>query len=500
MTDRRVWIAQLLAVVVVAAAAWAFAHRHLPWTFLSGDEAEYAEIARRLADGRGFTTGIIYPIEIQWGVHERHPSLLRAPLWPLTLAAVFRWTGPEEAAALAATAVCHVVTAGLVYVLGLTLAGPLAGLAAGVAAATSPDVLLYAQLGASETLFGLLTVLFFVLVARRVDGFWIGLVCGLAYLTRYNGGLLLVAGGLLIALRHLTRPVRLPFGAIARLGLGFALVAGPWWLRNFIVTGDPFYSLYGVTLHFSPMLLPPSGSLIYMIEPDLTSSAAMDPLDKMRLLLPTALLHWPLWTGNAVACAGWWLGCIRRERLSLSLLGVAVVTTVVISTMALRGRYLIPFIPVMIGLGSAAWIRYGGRLRYPALALMLLVPLVPTFPKTLYDTRLAHEHLDQVRARVQSGEYVSDTRAAKFARCLGDQPLVIAQNAAAVNWAADTVTLHMTRTDEDFWRLVADYPIEYVRLRRKHRLIENPRFVERFSGAPECGDVVYRRLPEHDPD
>ncbi|MFP8878598.1 MAG: hypothetical protein VCE43_03585, partial [Myxococcota bacterium] len=92
MTDRRVWIAQLLAVVVVAAAAWAFAHRHLPWTFLSGDEAEYAEIARRLADGRGFTTGIIYPIEIQWGVHERHPSLLRAPLWPLTLAAVFRWT------------------------------------------------------------------------------------------------------------------------------------------------------------------------------------------------------------------------------------------------------------------------------------------------------------------------------------------------------------------------------------------------------------------------
>jgi 4-amino-4-deoxy-L-arabinose transferase-like glycosyltransferase len=494
MTARRVWVAQLLAIMFVAAAAWGIAHRDLPWTFLTGDEAEYAEVARRLADGRGFTTGIIYPIEIQWGVHEQHPSLLRAPMWPLTLAAVFLWTGPEEAAAIATAAVCHVVTSGLIFALGFALAGPWAGLAAGVAVATSPDVLLYAQLGASETLFGLLIAVFFVLLAHRVDAFWIGLACGLAYLTRYNGGLLLVVAGVLIALRQVTRPVR-PFQAILRLGLGFALVAGPWWLRNFIVTGDPIYSLYGVTLHFSPKLLPPNGSLIYMIEPDLNSPAAMDPLDKLRLLLPTAFAHWPLWTPNAVACAGWLLGCIRREKLSLSLLGVAVVTTVVISTMALRGRYLIPFIPVMIGLGSAAWIQYGGRLRYPALMLMLLAPLAPTFPEALFDTRLAHQHLDQVRERMHSGSPIPDSMASKFASCLGSRPLVIAQNGAAVNWASNSVTLHMTRTDEDFWRLVGDYPVEYVRLQPKHRLLASPRFLERFARSPECGSGVYRRSP-----
>ncbi len=493
MTARRVWIVQLFVVVLVAATAWGVTHRDLPWTFLSGDEAEYAEIARRLADGRGFTTGIIYPMEIEWGVHARHPSLYRAPMWPLTLAAVFRWTGPEAAAAIAAAAGCHMITSGLVYGLGLGLAGPWAGLAAGLAAATSPDVLLYAQLGASETLFGLFVALFFVLVARRVDAFWIGLTCGLAYLTRYNGGLLLVVAGMLIALRHGTRQLKLSFGPILRLGLGFALLAGPWWLRNFIVTGNPIYTLYEITLHFSPMMLPVNGSLIYMIEPDLTSPAAMDPFDKMRLLLPTAFAHWPLWTGNAVACAGWLLACIRRERLSLSLLGVTLVTTVVISTMALRGRYLIPFIPVMIGLGSAAWIRYGGQLRYPALAMMLLMPLVSPIPEALFDTRLAHQHLDQVRERTGGGESVLDNMASDFARCLGNQPLVIAHNAPAVNWASNTVTLHMTRTDEDFWRLVGDYPVEYVRLRPKHHLRENSRFLKHFSSAPECGDGVYRR-------
>jgi len=302
-----------------------------------------------------------------------------------------------------------------------------------------------------------------------------------------------VAAAVLIALRRFDRPFKLPLGPLFRLGVGFAVIAGPWWVRNFLVTGDPVYSLYGVTLHFSPRLLPPNGSLIYMIEPDFASPAAMDPLQKLQVLLPTAIAHWPLWTGNAVACLGWLLGCARRDRLSLSLFGVVSVTTVVICAMALRGRYLIPFIPVMIGLGSAAWFRHGGRLRVPALLLMLVVPFAPSFPAALFDTRLAHEHLDQVRAEVRSGTYPAESMASKFAECLHGHPLVIAQNAAAVNWASDTVTLHMTRTDADFWKLVNDYPIEYVRLTRNHRLIDQPAFRDRFTEAPECGEGVFRR-------
>jgi len=492
MTGRRVRIVHLLAIALLAAGAWAHAHRDLPWSFLTGDEAEYAEVARRIANGRGFTTGIIYPIEVAWGVDEEHPSLLRAPLWPLSLAAVFSATGPEAGAVIATTAICHVVLSGLTYALAATLAGGGVGLVAAAAVATSPDVLLYAQFGGSEAPFALLITATFLLLARRADAFWIGLASGLAYLCRFNGALLLIAAVGLVALRA-PRRLDAQWRPLAKLAAGFVLVASPWWIRNYWVTGDPTFSLYGVTLYFSPKLLPPNGSLIYMLEPDLNSPAAMHPLEKLAMLLPQAVVHWPLWTGNAVACAGWLWSCARRDRLGLSLFGVASVTTVLICMMALRGRYLIPFLPVVIALGSAAWFRFGGRLRYPALALLALAPHLPSFPAALYDTQLAYEFLDQTRQRTRRGEPLAGGYPDAMVPCLSARPLVIAQSAALLNWAADTVTLHMTRTDADFWKLVDEHPIEFVRLQPSHRLLKDPRFLARFEAVPECGEAVFRR-------
>jgi 4-amino-4-deoxy-L-arabinose transferase-like glycosyltransferase len=490
MTSRYAWGAALVAVVVTAALAWGFVHRDLPWEFTSGDEAEYAELARRLASGRGFTTGIIYPIEVEWGVHDAHPSLLRAPLWPLILAGVFKLTGPAEAPVLVATLVCHMGAALLAALLAASLADRWTGLAAGLAVATCPDVIVFAEIGASETLFAMWTALFFLLAARRVDGLWLGVVCGLAYLTRYNGGLMVVVAGLLVA----RATGAWAWGPIIRCGVGFAAVAAPWWVRNLIVTGSPTYSLYGVTLYFSPELLPPNGSLIYMLDPDLTSVAAMAPLEKLVELLPQAIAHWPLASANLLAFGGLILACVRRQRLALALFGLASVTTVLISTMALRGRYLVPFVPAAIALGLAAWSRYGGRLARPALIAAVLVPLLPLprFPTPLYDIQLAHGAFEQMRERVRAGE-APDDRAERFARCLGERPLVIAQNGAAVNWAADTVTLHMTRTDEDFWALVDAHPVEYVRLRDGHRLHSDARFLASFDPAVRCGPGVYRR-------
>lgn len=487
---RRAQFASLAAVALTAAAAWWFAHRDVPWVFFTGDEVEYAEVARRLASGRGFTTGIIYPIEVQWGVHDHHPSLLRAPLWPLLEATVFLATGPGEVPVLATTMACHVATSMLVFALAGSLAGLPAGLVAGLAAATSPDVVGFAQVGASETFFGLWVALFFVAIARRVDGWWVGVVCGLAYLTRYNGGLLLVAGLLL----QLRRP--LPVAALLRCVAGFVAIAAPWWVRNFLVTGNPVYSLYSVTLYFTPDLIPPNASLIYMIEPDLASQAAMAPLEKLWVLLPDAIAHWPLASANLVACIGLLLGCARRDRGSLALFGVAAGTTVLISTMALRGRYLVPFVPAMIGLGTAGWLRFGGRLGPPAAALVLVVPLIPGLPRVpapLYDIALTHEFLAQTRDAVRSGARPDSDAADRFAACVTDHPMVIAHNAPPLNWAADTVAIHMTRTEADFWRLVDEHPIEYVRLRPDHHLNEAPRFLARFDAAPECGPGVYRR-------
>ena len=113
----------LFAVVLAATSIWLYAHRDLPWAFHSGDEAEYAEMGRRLASGRGFTTGIIFPCEVDWGVDDQHPALLRPPLWPVVLAAAFTVAGPQAAAAHIAVLVCFVATSVLAFALAAVLGG-----------------------------------------------------------------------------------------------------------------------------------------------------------------------------------------------------------------------------------------------------------------------------------------------------------------------------------------------------------------------------------------
>ncbi len=472
-----------LGVAAVAAASWAYAHWGMPWEFLAGDEIEYAEVGRRLASGRGFTTGIIYPIEIGWGVDAEHPSLLRAPLWPALLSLVFRIAEPGPISVQLTSAAAFVAGAVVSFALATRLAGVAVGAVAGVAVATCPDVVLYALFGGTEALFGLWIVVCFALLATGAHGFWIGAVCGLAYLTRFNGGLLLPMACLLL----LWRPNR--WRAPTACALGFVAVAGIWWTRNALVTGDPFFSLYGITLYFTPDVIPLNGSLLNMIEPDLTSAAAMDPWQKFQRLLPHALIHWPLLTANALGLAGIALACARRDRQAWAFLGVSLATTVVIALVAVRGRYLIPFVPAMLALGAAAWWRYGGALRIPALALLLLMPLLPRLPNELRDTKLAHGFVDKLPGLGP----IDPGAAPTFARCVEPHDLVIAFNAPAIHWRANSVTLHMTRTPEDFWYLVRNHPVTYVSLPENHAVVAQERFAETFVARPECGRGIFAR-------
>jgi len=81
----------LVAVLAFGAGIWLDVHRRLAWDLEALDAMEYADIARHLANGQGFTTGLIYPAELEYGVDPAHPSLVRPPVWPLLIAADF-WT------------------------------------------------------------------------------------------------------------------------------------------------------------------------------------------------------------------------------------------------------------------------------------------------------------------------------------------------------------------------------------------------------------------------
>lgn len=210
----------LLAVVIVASASWAVSHRELPWNLWSGDACEYAEMGRRLANGEGFTTGVIYPAELTFGSSADHPAVMRPPAWPVALALAFAIAGPEAEVAHWLTGAFFVATVALAALLGSAVAGPAAGLVAALTLATTPAFTGLASDAVSETPFAFFLTLAFWLVVTRKSALVVGVVCAGAYLTRYNGLLLLPV---LMALLW-TRNTRAPW----LCAVGFAAVAGPW--------------------------------------------------------------------------------------------------------------------------------------------------------------------------------------------------------------------------------------------------------------------------------
>src|SRR5262249_43590673 len=254
--------------------------------------------------------------------------------------------------------------------LALTWSGWGAALVAGFAVALSPDLRVVSLFAATEAQFAFLVMLLFVALARRWPPLWIGVLCGLAYLTRYNGGLLLPLALILLADRP--RFARTALHGIA----GFLVVCVPWWVRNLTVTGDPFFSLYALVVH-SPLDLRTNSDLLHVLDPPSTFPTA-GLLNKLRITLPTAFLHSPLLLANLPAALGVLIGAAQRDRWCVGLLAIAVAMTAIGATVGALGRYAVPLLPVLLVLGVVRWWRLDVRIRAPALLLLLLAPALPS--------------------------------------------------------------------------------------------------------------------------
>lgn len=499
-------------VSLVALVAWLRAHQDVPWVLWWSDEQQWGQLARRLAAGDGFTTGLLYPMELHRGVGPDTPSLLRPPLWPLLLGSVFRLTGPVAWAAHATVLTLFVAGAALAALLARRLAGAAAGIVAGLAVATSPHLLIYA-LGATPTAaVALLTTLAFWLVSRgsgglregRAGAVAVGAVCGAAYLTRYNAAVLLPVALALVAWRRPLPASRSPLQALAWRPAawclaGFGLVAAPWWVRNALVAGDPFVSYASVYLRMPVVWSHDAANLWRMLDP--LGQPAPSPLEKLRAGLPGLLAQWPLASANLAACAGVALGCLRRDRLCWGFLTLAGLTTVALALTIVSARYFAPLVPLLLALGAAAWMRFGGPLRAPALALLLAAPLLPAVPAPYPDLKLLAASFQVLRESTRSGGYspvAAETADARLRACLAGRPLVISERASHTAWVTDAVVIYRPVKADDFWRILDEYPVEWVEIERARQDFATPAFHARFEPRPDCGVGWYRRRQAED--
>jgi 4-amino-4-deoxy-L-arabinose transferase-like glycosyltransferase len=482
------WIA---LAALAGFCGWWLAHGTAWWGLQSGDAHDYAALARRIAAGEGFTSALVFPAELDFGATADHPSLRRAPLWPLILAAGFRLGGVEPWVAHVLQLLFSVATVAAAAALAAALAGRAVGLAVGLVVAATPQLAAYGLDAISELPFACAVTTALLLMARRARGLWIGVACGLAYLLRYNGALLLPGALLVIAARAA------PLRPLVGCALGFAAVASPWWIRNALVTGDPFFSLYDLALSFPP--IDPGQQLRVASLPHTTSwyeleprrAGAADLLTKLRMQLPYLLAHFPLASINLAALAGALWACARREALAACWALLALGTTLAAALTVPNGRYLVPLAPATIALGACAFANHGGRLRLPGLLLVLAAPLLPAFPPDAVDVDFQRQLAAALRAGVGAAAEAAPEASARAA-CLVGRPLVVADSAPQLAWEADAVVIAAPASRRDFWTIVERFPVRFARLRR-FGTVSREELETRFQARPECGPDLFER-------
>ncbi len=231
---------------------------------LETNGADYAQIARNLATGQGFTTSAVTPLGLTVVPRiEHHPELTRPPLWIAVLALAMRIGGVADKTVAVTSLLFLLATTLALYLIVARRLSRTAALWAAFLYFVSVPVLRQSINGLDTTFLSfLVTLLFGALMliyeryalaaeaggesgegAGRVPAGWsllTGLLVGLCWLTCYDTLLLLVV--VLVFWWKLDRR-RAWAHSIAAL-VGFLLLAMPWIIRGSVVAGRPFISLH----------------------------------------------------------------------------------------------------------------------------------------------------------------------------------------------------------------------------------------------------------------
>jgi 4-amino-4-deoxy-L-arabinose transferase-like glycosyltransferase len=238
--------------VLIAAAALAIYvvyHRAHAGGILDPAAMEYAQLARNLARGEGFTTNVVRPLSLARVTNiSHHPDLYHAPLHPLWTAAFMKLGGATPQMVSWACGVAYLLSLPLVYYLGLRLFDRRIGLLAVALYGVNYLSLQYAVSGLETSLAalfvaGLMLALYVHLSAGERPAPVTAALCGaaacLCFLTEYVYLVLLLPVLMAVVLRGGRR-------RWAELGVSlgaFALVAAPWGVHNWRAAGDPFCTL-----------------------------------------------------------------------------------------------------------------------------------------------------------------------------------------------------------------------------------------------------------------
>lgn len=161
-------------------------------------------------------------------------EVFRPPLWSIILGLIWLM-GIQPVSIIAPLTVgLHTLTTGLLCYLGITQKKPHVGILAGLYTGLSPVLLLHVGLGLTESLLIPLCVLLMILVHKKR---WVfgSLVIGLAFLTKFTAGLLIVP--------YLAYVWWINKKEVFKAALPAASILCLYLLTHYIIYNDPFIAL-----------------------------------------------------------------------------------------------------------------------------------------------------------------------------------------------------------------------------------------------------------------
>lgn len=248
------------------------------------DAMDFAQLARNLSSGHGFSTFVLRPLALTHGSNPlNQPDLVHGPLYPFILAMAFGVLGAKDSVAAYVSGLFYLLTIPVVYLMGRRVFSHKVGLYTALIFTFNALLLEYAASGLHITLYVflatclMLTTYNLVRKINEMDD---------AVKPRFPRGLTALAG-ILTALLYLTDPIFfwfMPAMAVAVIWFcprnrGAAAIwflipmftlAAPWMIRNASLTGNPLFGLSGMQLWMNTKNTYPGDIAWRMFSADLT--------------------------------------------------------------------------------------------------------------------------------------------------------------------------------------------------------------------------------------
>ncbi len=239
--------------------------------FVRNDNHEYCEIARNFYEGNGYSTSVLRPMAYKFFPTLPQPEVMRMPIYPYFLSLFFHILGPNDITIVIFNSLFFVALVVLTFLVAFELSRniPISLMAALMTA--SMQAFFRDTITAEPNIFYsamfLIFIYFYLKFPRRI--FLHGIALAILYLIRANALFVFVAFCLVLFIGGKSWKDR--FSTPLMLTTGFALGLVPYMIRNYMVIGKLFFSLYS----YSFLLMTNSFPLytIWTIIPNVDPSA-----------------------------------------------------------------------------------------------------------------------------------------------------------------------------------------------------------------------------------